>query len=82
MSEGKKFLLEVCVGTSCHLMGAEDVLGAIKRLPQEKQALVELAAVTCLKQCGKGPNIRFDGQIYSEMNPEKLTRLLKEKLVF
>ena len=49
MADNNKVLIEICLGTSCHLLGAEDVLDAVKRLPPEKQEKIQLEAVTCLK---------------------------------
>ncbi|MDU2066359.1 MAG: NAD(P)H-dependent oxidoreductase subunit E [Sporomusaceae bacterium] len=80
MADNNKVLIEICLGTSCHLLGAEDVLDAVKRLPPEKQEKIQLEAVTCLKNCGKGPNVKVNGMLLSDVTPEKLLGVIEEHI--
>lgn len=73
-------LIEICMGTSCHLMGAQDVIDAVEALPADKRARIDLRGATCLKTCRKGPNVRINGVILSEMTPERLLAVIEDNL--
>lgn len=76
-----KFSLEICMGSACYLLGAQDLLEVIERLPEEKRAKIEIKGATCLKACGEGPNVRIDGERISNVTPEKLMQLIEAKLL-
>ena len=76
-----RLVIEVCVGTSCYLLGAQDLLQAIEELPAEQLGKVEIIGVTCLKNCGKGPNIRINGTVYSGVTPERLLQVIDDNLL-
>lgn len=75
-----KFSLEICMGSACYLMGAQDLLEVIERLPEEKRAKIDVKGATCLKACGSGPNVKLDGALISNVTPEILSALIEEKL--
>ena len=66
--------LEICAGPNCpkrgDLAAAAEILGAGKP--------ITLRFVPCMRQCGKGPNIRWDGRLYSGAD-EKLLKTLTER---
>lgn len=66
-------LLEVCAGPSCgkHIQLAK----AAEALREEG---ITVKFVPCMRLCGKGPNIRFDGQLYHKADVEMLKKLLQE----
>ncbi|MDT8900999.1 NAD(P)H-dependent oxidoreductase subunit E [Anaeroselena agilis] len=72
--------IEVCLGTSCHLMGAQDIIDAIENLPPDKRSKIDLRGVTCLKTCRKGPNARVNGIILSEITPERILTVIEDNL--
>jgi NADH:ubiquinone oxidoreductase subunit E len=58
--------IEVCVGSSCHVKGGQDVLNLLKKSISENglEDKVTLAGTTCLGQCkSAGVNMRIDGNI-------------------
>lgn len=73
-------LVEICLGTSCHLMGSQDILDAIESLPPDKRGKIDLRGVTCLKTCRKGPNARINGVVLSEMTPERTLAVIEDNL--
>lgn len=75
-----RILVEVCIGTSCHLLGAEDLLHALENLPAEKQERLQVQGITCLKACGQGPNVRIQQQVFTNMTPDKLLEILEPYL--
>lgn len=67
-------VLEVCAGPNC---------GKARELAAQADKLciasgVQLKFVPCMRLCGKGPNVRLDGQLYHKMDAELLEKLLKE----
>jgi len=74
--------IQVCVGTSCYLRGARDIL---RRLSEEIEArglesAVDLRAAFCLEQCDRGPNVRINGCERCGVTPEQAPELLRQAL--
>jgi len=76
----EKIKLEICSGTSCHLMGAFDLHQAIEALESKYKQYLEINPITCLGKCGQGPNVRFNGEIYTHVTPDQLKNLIEKKL--
>ena len=64
-------LLEVCAGRNCGKCTA--LAAAAEKLRSDKRTV---RFVPCMRQCGKGPNIRFDGVIYNRADEELLKKLV------
>ena len=69
---GSEHVLEVCGGPNCSRRAdlaafAETLTGVTVRI------------VPCMRQCGKGPNIRFDGRLYNGADKALIQRLLQEE---
>ena len=67
---GTEHVLEVCGGPNCSKRAkladfAETLTGVTVRI------------VPCMRQCGKGPNIRFDGVLYNGADEAMIRKLLK-----
>ena len=65
-------LLEVCGGPNCSRRGD------LARLAEQYRGKVEVKIVPCMRQCGKGPNLRFDGRLYNAADGQLLARLIDE----
>lgn len=77
----EKLRVEICVGTPCHLMGAEELLDMVKKLPEKYQRKFNFKPSHCIEdKCNMAPVVKIDGQVYGEQNPEKLKSLLDEYL--
>ena len=76
----KKVTIEICMGSACYLLGAQELLETIESLPHEKQEQIDLCGSTCLKACGQGPNITVDGELFHNVTPEMLLKILGAKL--
>lgn len=71
---GNALCLELCAGPNC---GRHTQLAAAaEKLCAEKK--VELKFVPCMRLCGKGPNLRWKGQLYHRADEALLRRLLEE----
>ena len=67
-------LLELCAGPNC---------GKARHLADFAQKActakgVQLKFVPCMRLCGKGPNLRFDGQLHHKADEALITKLLKD----
>ena len=64
-------LLEICAGPNCSRKGD------LARLAEQYRGRVEVRLVPCMRQCGKGPNLRFDGKLYNGADDNLLEQLMK-----
>ena len=67
-------VLELCAGPNCGK--AVDLAALAEKLCAEKPG-VTLRFRGCMRQCGKGPNLKWDGQIYNRADAELLKKLLQ-----
>jgi NADH-quinone oxidoreductase subunit E len=78
-----KHIVSVCLGTACHVRGAERILGAIERElgikggDTDEDLQWTLETVGCLGACALGPIVVVDGEYHGQMTSLKATRLLK-----
>ena len=65
--------LEICAGKNCgkHVALAE----AAEKLRSDR---ITVKFVPCMRHCGKGPNIRWDGALYHRADEALLRRLAEE----
>lgn len=67
-------ILELCAGPNC---GKHAELAALaERLCAGKPG-VTLRFLPCQRQCGKGPNIRWDGELHNRADEKLLRKLLE-----
>ena len=69
---GDTHVLEMCAGPNC---GRHTALAAFA---EKHKGKVELKFVPCMRLCGKGPNIKFDGKLYHRADEALLRSLLEE----
>ena len=71
--------ITVCMGSSCFARGNDQNLEFIEKYIKENglEAEIELAGNRCEGKCATGPNIIIDDVEYTEMNEEKLEKILK-----
>lgn len=68
--------LELCGGPNC---GKRASLAAfVEKTWGEKPTGFTVKYVPCMRQCGKGPNIRWDGRLYNGADEALLRRLVGE----
>ena len=74
----------VCMGTACHVRGAQRIVDQVKLAldirPGEttKDQNFTLETVNCLGVCAAGPVIAIDGQYFGKMSPGKVDGTLKK----
>lgn len=59
--------ITVCIGSSCHLKGAREVVNELQSLIAENnlQDKIDLAGTFCMGNCQKGVCVSFDNKPYS-----------------
>ena len=68
--------LEMCSGPNC---GKHAELAAFaEKLHANSGNAFVLKYVPCMRMCGKGPNIKWDGTLYHRTDPALLQKLLTE----
>lgn len=76
--------IHVCMGTACHVQGADRILGKLERELQVKAGETTpdlqftLERVNCVGACALGPMIITDEKYFGAMDPQKVERMLKE----
>lgn len=66
-------VLELCAGPNC---GKAADLAAWAEVLKGEGGSLTLKYVPCMRMCGKGPNIRFDGTLYHQATVELLRELV------
>jgi len=79
-----RHLINVCLGTACHVRGAVRILEKIERdLGVKAGETTEdmkftLESVNCVGACALGPMVVVDGKYHGQMTTDKVGSLLKE----
>jgi NADH-quinone oxidoreductase subunit E len=78
-----RHLINVCMGTACHVRGADKVLArmekelGIKRGGNTKDLRFTLETVNCVGACALGPMVIIGEDYHGEMTPEKVSEVLQ-----
>jgi NADH-quinone oxidoreductase subunit E len=75
--------LQICVGTACHVLGAEHIGRRLEQdlkvgrdgVTEDRQFSVE--RVRCLGCCSLAPVLRIDDNTHGRLRPQHIRRLLK-----
>lgn len=74
--------IEVCVGSSCFLRGAPEVIETLKRLiEQQAPGQVELKGTFCLEQCTRGVTVRIGDRAFSGLQPGDVDTLFQNEVM-
>ena len=76
-------LINVCMGTACHVRGADKVLASIEKQlgiktgQTTKDLKFTLETVNCVGACALGPMVIIGDDYHGEMTPEAIGSVLK-----
>jgi NADH:ubiquinone oxidoreductase subunit E len=75
-------IVTVCVGSSCHVKGARDIIARFSDfLTSEGLAdKVELKGTFCMERCGEGINWKIDEETFSSSSVEEAVEVLRSKV--
>lgn len=80
-----QYVIQVCDGLSCHMAGGGEHL--IEYISQKLGIQVggttpdgqfSLQTVECLASCGTSPTVKINDDLYEDMTPDKIDRLLDQ----
>ena len=76
-------VINICVGSSCHLKGSYDVIQKLKSIIQEKRLedKIELKASFCLGDCSNGVSMKVDGEPIQNVTPDNIEEIFNEKII-
>ena len=69
-------VLELCGGPNCSKRAA--LAAFVEKTYGSKPNNFEVRHVPCMRMCGKGPNIRWDGKVYNGADEALIRRLIGE----
>lgn len=73
--------VSVCVGSSCHLKGAAQVIQKFQEMGQDSIVWeYNLEASFCRDRCQEGVIVSIDGVIYTRVTPQDVPELIKKHL--
>jgi NADH:ubiquinone oxidoreductase subunit E len=75
---GDGMLVKVCMGSSCHLKGSYTIVEELQKLKQKGFDL-DIFGSLCFGRCAEGVCVEIDGQLHTNVTPEKLEQLLGVK---
>lgn len=78
-----KYIINICLGTACHVKGAADILSVFERElglqtgDTTKDMLFTLDTVRCIGCCGLAPVLKVNEDIHGLMTKKKVSELIK-----
>ena len=69
-------VLELCAGPNCPKR--RDLAGFVEKTWGASPKNFQVKYVPCMRMCGKGPNIRWDGKVYNGADEALLRKLIQE----
>ena len=75
-------VVQVCVGTSCHLKGSYNIVTAFQQLIEAHRLhdAVDLRLAFCMKHCQEGVCVAVDDRVYS-VRPETAGAFFRETVL-
>lgn len=79
-----KYVIQVCRGTACHLMGANPLFEEISSVLHIKEGettedgVFSVESVRCLGCCSLAPVISINGKVYGNLKPEFIKPILNK----
>lgn len=80
-----KHIIKVCDGTACHVKRSTTIIDAINAKLNltatentTKDKLFTLETVSCLGACGLAPAMVIDNEVYGQVTPEKVTKIIDD----
>lgn len=77
-------IIQICVGSSCHLKGSPEIVELLQRAVEEHQLSDEitLAGSFCIGKCNRvGVTVQVDDDIHTGINKENFKEFFKENVL-
>ncbi|MGB3368279.1 MAG: NAD(P)H-dependent oxidoreductase subunit E [Acidaminobacteraceae bacterium] len=71
-------IIQICIGSACHLKGSYDVISTFKNIIEEKKLedKLELKSSFCLGKCSEAVSIKINDDEIISMSPDKVSGLI------
>ncbi len=79
-----KHIINVCLGTACHVRGAEKLIKALEEDLQigvgdtTADRIFTLSAARCFGACGLAPAVMIDDEVHGRQTPQSIKKIIKE----
>ncbi len=75
-------VVEICVGSSCHIKGAYQVIDRLQAFVKQNslEEEISLKACFCMGKCGAGVSVRIDGDRVVFLRPDTCGQFTRELL--
>ncbi|MEE0867953.1 MAG: (2Fe-2S) ferredoxin domain-containing protein [Clostridia bacterium] len=77
-------LIQVCVGSSCHLKGTEKIVECLQESLRKHnlEDEITLAGSFCVGKCNRvGVTVTVDDEVHTGITPENFNEFFKEKVL-
>lgn len=77
-----KHMIRVCMGTACYVRGGKRIVDGLEELlgigvgETTDDRIFTFEVARCIGACGLAPAMSIDGEVYKQVNPEKLEDIL------
>lgn len=71
--------VKICVGTTCHLMGASTLIESLELLENNIKSKIKIEYATCFSACQgtfTPPVIKINDNFFGNMTPENFRKLI------
>jgi NADH:ubiquinone oxidoreductase subunit E len=81
-----KVTVEICMGTTCYVMGGAQLAGIAERLPEEWKDRVTVKGMRCVGACqqagvyGRAPFVRVNDTLIAEADEGKVMSAIRDLL--
>jgi len=78
------FPISICMGTSCYVRGAEQILDEFKHLLKlnvgetDNNGLFSLASLRCVGACGLAPVVQVGEKVYGHLSTDDVRNIVEE----
>lgn len=77
-------VIQICVGSSCHLKGSEEIVGLLQKAVADNrlEAEITLAGSFCTGNCNRvGVTIQVDDDTYTGVTPASFNEFFQTKVL-
>jgi len=73
----------VCVGSSCHIKGAREMITCFNEFLTKEglQDKVELKGSFCMERCGEGINWEINGEVLSSPSVDEGAKMFRKRIL-
>jgi len=77
-----KHTIQVCLGTACYVRGGKKIVERLKEILNvniggtTEDRLFTFEVARCIGACGLAPALSIDNEVYKQVNPDKLEKIL------